>query len=98
MAPRALEASHQIQLSNSHEDAPPHSRGADASESCEKYVLSRSKRAQGMPGVELHPQPRGQKRVGGPQAKSPQEQAEHRHSLRNGVNGCFALSPEERAC
>jgi hypothetical protein len=51
-----------------------------------------------MPGVELHPQPRGQKGVEGPQAKSPQEQAEHRHSLRNGVNGCFVLSLEYRAC
>jgi hypothetical protein len=50
-----------------------------------------------MPGVELHPQPRLQRQKS-KRAELPQEQAEHRHSLRNGFNGCFVISPEYRAC
>jgi hypothetical protein len=78
------------------EDTLPHSRGAETSGFCKNHVLD-EKRAQGMPGVELHPQPGGQWKKS-PPAQSPQEQAEHRHSLRNGFNGCFVLSPVRRAC
>jgi hypothetical protein len=56
----------------------------------------RRKRAQGMPGALLHPQPCV--RMGrSTQAKSLQVRAEHRHSLRNGFNGCFVFSPVCRA-
>jgi hypothetical protein len=44
-----------IQISNSHEGARPHSRGAFRPSDC--VVRPEKKRAQGMPGVWLHPQP-----------------------------------------
>jgi hypothetical protein len=56
------------------------------------WVPSLKKRAQGMPGVVLHPQPCVQN-------WKTHKQSHYRssrnidNSLRNGVNGCFALSP-----
>jgi len=45
-----------------------------------------------MPGVQLHPQPCVRMEEAH-KLKSLQVKPKHRHFLRNGVNGCFVLSP-----
>jgi hypothetical protein len=45
-----------------------------------------------MPGVLLHPQPCVQSEEAH-KLTSPQVKPKQRHSLRDGVNGCFALFP-----
>jgi hypothetical protein len=50
-----------------------------------------------MPGAQPHPQPRVQS-VESTRVSSPQVGRNARHSLRNGVNGCFVLSLVCRAC
>ena len=72
-------------------DTTPHSRDALSPESCIKKSLAK-KRAQGMPGVQPHPQPRVR-------MKKAHEHSHHRfaetirHSLRDGFTVSFELSP-----
>src|SRR5215475_9378107 len=56
-------------------------------------VASKKERAQGMPGVWLHPQPRVQCRKHTSVVTA--DEAEHRHSLRGGVNGLCRAHPGE---
>jgi hypothetical protein len=82
---------------DSGEDVKPHSRGAICTRVLRNITLLEREGA-GNAGRWPHPQPRGQKRVGGPQANSPQVKPNDRHSLRNGFTAYSVLSPGYRAC
>jgi hypothetical protein len=77
-----------------HQNTPPHSRGAKTPGRC--MVGSRlDNEGAGKAGRSPHPQPRVRKKA--------HERSHHRFaeitrpSLRNGFNGCFVLSPANRA-
>ena len=83
-----------LRANGNHSATPPHSRGAKTPGRC--MVGSRlDNEGAGKAGRSPHPQPRVRKKA--------HERSHHRFaeitrpSLRNGFNGCFVLSPANRA-
>jgi hypothetical protein len=72
----------------------PQSRGTNAPELLNKAL--EKKRAQGMPVLRSHPQPRVRSEIS-TRAKSPQVRRNIRHSLHDGFNGLLRALPGDRA-